>query len=80
MADKIVAEFKQKEFDRLKDLVLNQMSEIEVGLNPQSVGRHAYGSHDMVIIPTRMEIAKLNTSLIELRENLLTPNEEELIK
>lgn len=73
--DKLIAQAKVKEFDRLKDYALNQMSLIEVGLNPQSVGRHPYGDSDYIYAPTLMDIMKLNITLLELHENILTFNE-----
>ncbi len=72
---KIVAQAKEKEFNRLRDYALNQMSLIEVGLNPQSVGRHPYGDSDYIYTPTLMDIMKLNIILLELHENILTFNE-----
>ena len=75
---KLVAEAKQKEFDRLKDLVLNQISLIEVGLNINSVGRDPYGLR-IIWPPTSNEIFKLNESLTELRNNALTVEEKEIL-
>ena len=79
MADKIVAQAKEKEFERLTDYVLNLMSEIEVGLNVNSVSRHAYASTKYVYAPTSMEIHKLHSALLELRENIVTSEEQELL-
>jgi len=78
MADKIVAEFKQKEFNRLKDCVLNQISTIEMGLNIASVSRGQYASQE-IWIPTYKEIDKLHETLIELRSNMLSSEERRLI-
>ena len=72
---KLVAEAKQKEFDRLKDLVLNQMSLMEVGLNPCSQGRDPYSKSKEIWAPTPNEIIKLNDALWDLRENILTSEE-----
>ena len=75
---KLVAEAKQKEFDRLKGLVLNQMSLIEGGLNPASIGRNPYDP-PWIIIPTRKDIHDLFDTLMELRKNLLTVEEKECL-
>jgi len=79
MADKIVAEFKRKEFDRLKDCALNQISQIEMGLNIASMSRGQYASQ-AIWVPTYKEINKLHETLIELRSNILTPEEEGFFK
>ena len=71
---KLVAQHKQKEFDRLKDYVLNQMSIIEVSLNPNSQSRNPYGM-GWVITPSIKEIQELHESLLELRSNMLTVEE-----
>lgn len=80
MADLIVAQAKEKEFKRLADYVLNLMSEIEVGLNPNSIGRNPYSRGKAIIYaPLKMEVEKLNTAFLELRDNILTPEEKELL-
>ena len=79
MADKIVAEFKEKEFERLKDYALNQISQIECGLNIASMSRGIHAGKG-VTVPSMDEIKKLFETLIELRFNMLTPEERRLLK
>ena len=79
MAELIVAQAKEKEFDRLKDFVLNQMSLIEAGLNPQSVSRNPYGNRT-IWVPLQSDIDKLYATLLELRENMLTFEERVLLE
>ena len=79
MADKLIAEYKQKEFDRLKDCALNQISQIECGLDIASMSRGQYASQT-IWVPTTAEIKKLYETLIELRSNILTPEERSLLK
>lgn len=81
---KLIAQFKQKEFDRLKDYVLNLMSEIEVGLNVTSIGRNPNGDPNLpfsmyVWVPLTKEIDKLHLTLHELRSNILTSEEVEAL-
>ena len=76
---KLRAQYKQKEFDRLKDYFLNQMSEIEVGLNPSSTSRGPYASNIIIWAPSEKEIDKLHLSLHELRSNILTSEEQETL-
>jgi len=76
---KLVAEAKEKEFDRLKNLALNQMSEIEVGLNIHSTARKLYDDKQYIWIPAYHEIYKLYKSLTELRDNQLTSEEREAL-
>ena len=74
---KIIAEAKQKEFKKLSDCALNQMSIIEVGLNPNSQSRNPYGT-GWITVPTIKQIRELSESLLELRSNqniLLTVEE-----
>ena len=75
---KLVAQFKQKEFDRLTDYVLNQMSKMEVGLNPCSVGRGQSGNQ-YTWTPSKKEIDQLHLSLHELRSNILSSEEQEAL-
>ena len=79
MSDKIVAEYKQKEFDRLKNCVLNQISTIEIGLNVASISRGQYANQE-IWVPTTTEIKKLYETLMQLRAYMLTPEEKELLK
>ena len=74
---KMVAEYKKKEFDRLKDLTLNLMSIVELGLNPSSQSRNPYSGNEEIWIPTSNEIRSLNLTLLELRANILTSEEKE---
>ncbi len=76
--DKIVAQAKKKEFDRLVDYSLNLMSLIEVGLNRSSVSRNPY-SCPWIFTPSLTEIETLHKTLLELRENILTSEERELL-
>jgi len=81
---KLIAQYKQKEFDRLKDYVLNLISEVEVGLNITSIGRNPYGDPDLkfsadVWVPSEKEIDKLHLTLHELRSNILTSEELEAL-
>ena len=79
--DKLVAEAKQKEFDRLKDYALNQMSLIECGLNVNSVSRNPYAKGNEIIwVPSSIEITKLSFTLLELRDNILTFDERKLLE
>ena len=73
---KLIANAKLKEFDRLKVLSLNQMSVIEMGLNPGSIGRNPYGTL-WTSVPSQSAIYKLTESLTELRRNMLTQEEKE---
>ena len=75
---KIIAEAKQKEFKRLNDYALNQMSIIEVGLNPNSQSRNPYGT-GWITVPTIKQIRELSESLLELRKNILTVEEREAL-
>ena len=75
---KIIAEAKQKEFKRLSDYALNQMSIIEVGLNLNSQSR-GLDSAGWVVIPSIKEIRELSESLLELRKNILTVEEREAL-
>lgn len=60
----LVAQYKQREKDRLSDYVLNQMSIIENGLIAE-----------FIIFPSEKEIDILKISMIELRKTILTPEE-----
>jgi len=79
MANVLRAQYKQKEFKRLADYALNQMTIIEVGLNTNSVGRGIY-NNEIIIAPSPKEIRDLNSTLLELRENILTFEERELLR
>ena len=79
MADKIVAQAKEKEFDRLREYSLNQISLIECGLNPQSQSRNPYAM-SFIIVPLESEILLLFNTLMELRENYLTFEERKLLE
>jgi len=74
----ILANYKTKEFERLKDYALNLITLIEVGLNPSSVGRGQYPT-ETVWVPTIKEIATLSDTLLELRMNTLSPEEQEVL-
>ncbi len=58
----VVLEAKQKEFERLSDYALNQMSLIEVGLNPSSQSRNQ-DDHDRRWAPLDRDIQKLAETL-----------------
>ena len=75
---KIIAEAKQKEFKRLREYVLNQMSIIEVSLNHNSQSRNPYGT-GWITVPTIKQIRELSESLLELRKNILTVEEREAL-
>ena len=62
----VVLEAKQKEFDRLCDYALNQMSMIERGLNPASVSRHPNAQKDRWA-PLRSDVKDLTTTLESIR-------------
>jgi len=79
MAELIVAQYKEKEFKRLTDYCLNLISLIEVGLNVNSQSRGIHLTNE-VWIPSIVEIHKLNSALLELRENILTSEERELLR
>ncbi|KKN61484.1 hypothetical protein LCGC14_0521390 [marine sediment metagenome] len=68
MADKLIAEYKQKEFERLRKYVLNQLSIMECNLNPQSQSRKI--QNGSILIPSENEVKQLNESLLELRANI----------
>ena len=79
MADILIAQYKEKEFKRLTDYCLNLMSVIEVGLNIDSVSRGLYNEDKEVWVPSTPEIEKLSSALFELRSNILTSEERELL-
>jgi len=79
MADRLIIAFKQKEFDRLKNCVLNQISTIEIGLNVASISRGQYANQE-IWVPTTTEIKKLYETLMQLRAYMLSPEEKELLK
>ena len=62
----LVAQYKQREMNRLSDYVLNQMSIIEAGLHVE-------------IFPSEKEIDILKISMLELRETILTEKERRLL-
>ncbi len=78
MADKLIAEYKQKEFERLRNLTLNYLSLMECDLNPQSQSRGIQDGD--VLIPSTYDIINLNKALCELRKNILSPDERKLLK
>lgn len=78
MADKLIAEFKEKEFERLRCYALNQMSTIEVSLNPLSVSRGI--QNGPITVPSMNEIRSLFETLIQLRTNMLTVEERNLLE
>jgi len=77
---KLVAEAKEKEFDRLIKLSLSKMSDIEVGLNVNSNKRHRDDNRVYVWLPRYPEIVGLSNTLMELRESELTSQEKEALK
>jgi len=78
MADILIAQYKEKEFERLTDYCLNLMSVIEVGLNVNSQSR-GIDPGKGVWVPSTPEIEKLSSALFELRSNILTSEERELL-
>ena len=77
MADKLIAEYKSKEFERLRCYALNQMSTMEACLNPLSVSRGI--QNGPIDIPSMNTIRTLFETLIQLRTNMLSPEERRLL-
>lgn len=73
------AQYKEKEFDRLKDYALNQISLIECGLNLNSISRNSYVNNKDIWVPLETEINKLYETLLELRSNILSSEERRIL-
>lgn len=71
MADIQIALYKEKEFDRVRNFVLNQLSILEADLNID--GLHS------IIVPSEKDIKILSETLMELRSNILTAEERRLL-
>ena len=74
---KMIAKYKEKEFNRLSNLTLNLMAEIKIGLITE--GRAEGFNKTNIWPPSEIEINHLNSTLIELKNNTLTPEEKETL-